>query len=133
MSRPTEVGSLKIGHYLLIQGEPCKIVEYEHSKPGKHGSAKARIVAIDVFDGSKRSIVSPVDAKVDVPMIEKRSGQVISLAENSVQLMDLETFEIFFASKPSDVNLNARLSPGLEVEYWKVMDKTMIMRIKGSA
>jgi translation initiation factor 5A len=133
MSKPTDVGSLKIGHYLLIQGEPCRIVEYEKSKPGKHGSAKARIVAIDIFDGAKRSIVSPVDAKIDVPMIEKRSGQIISLAENSVQLMDLETFEVFFASIPTDEDLKVRLGQGLEVEYWKVMDRTMIMRVKGSA
>lgn len=133
MSRPTEVGTLKIGHYLMIQGEPCRIVEYEHSKPGKHGSAKARITAINIFDGSKKSIVSPVDAKIDVPMIEKKSGQVISLTENSVQLMDLETFDVFLTSRPTDVNINSRLATGLEVEFWKVMDRTMIMRIKGSA
>ena len=133
MSKPTEVGSLKIGHYILIQDEPCRIVEYEKSKPGKHGSAKARIVAIGVFDGTKRSIVSPVDAKTDVPIIEKRSGQVISMGENSVQLMDLENFDVFFASMPTDENVKTRLASGLEVEYWKVMDKTMIMRVKGSA
>ncbi len=133
MSKPTGVGTLKIGHYLMIQGEPCRIVEYEHSKPGKHGSAKARIVAIGVFDGTKRSIVSPVDAKVDVPMIEKKSGQIISLAENSVQLMDLESFDVFFASMPTDENLKTRITPGLEVEYWKVLDRIMIMRAKGVA
>ena len=131
MSRPTDVGSLKIGHYVMIQNEPCKIVEYEHSKPGKHGSAKARIVAINIFDGSKKSIVSPVDAKLDVPLIEKKSGQVISLAENSVQLMDLENFEVFFATTPTDATIKARIAPGVELEYWKVMDKTMIMRVKG--
>ena len=131
MSKPTDVGILKIGHYILIQNEPCKIVEYEKSKPGKHGSAKARIVAMGVFDGTKRSIVSPVDAKIDVPIIEKRNGQVISFAENSVQLMDLETFEIFFASVPAEEELKKKIVTGLEVEYWKVQDRTMIMRIKG--
>ncbi len=105
MSKPTDVGSLKIGHYIMIENEPCRIVEYDKSKPGKHGSAKARIVAIGVFDGTKRSIVSPVDAKVEVPIIEKRSGQVISLTENTAQLMDLETFEVFFAPMPSDEDL----------------------------
>jgi len=133
MSKPTDVGSLKIGHYVLINNEPCRIVEYEKSKPGKHGSAKARIVAIGIFDGTKRSIVSPVDARVDVPIIEKRSGQVISISGNSVQLMDLETFEVFFASMPGDEGLKVRLGTGLDVEYWKVMDRTAIMRVKGSA
>jgi hypothetical protein len=34
LSRPVDVGSLKIGQYILIDDEPCKIVEYEKSKPG---------------------------------------------------------------------------------------------------
>lgn len=133
MSRPTDVGSLKTGHHILIDNEPCRIVEYEKSKPGKHGSAKAKIVAMGIFDGAKRSIVSPVDAKIDVPIIEKRSGQVVSLSGNSIQLMDLETFEIFFTSMAAEEEVKARLSPGLEVEYWKVFDRTKIMRVKGGA
>ena len=133
MSKPTDVGSLKIGHYILIQNEACKIVAYDKSKPGKHGSAKARIVAMGVFDGTKKSIVSPVDAKIDVPIIEKRSGQVISMADNNVQLMDLETFEVFFAPMPTDEVVKSKLAAGMEVEYWKVMDRIMIMRVKGAA
>ena len=133
MSKPTEVGSLKVGHNILIENEACKIVEYEKSKPGKHGSAKARIVAIGVFDGVKRSIVSPVDAKIDVPLIEKRGGQIVSVGEDTIQLMDLETFEVFWTKKPSEEEIGAKLSEGLEVEYWKIMDRMKIMRVKGSA
>ena len=50
MSKPTELGTLKIGSYILLPvsdqptGDPCRITEYDTSKPGKHGSAKARIV-----------------------------------------------------------------------------------------
>lgn len=132
MSKPTDVGTLKIGHTILIQNEPCKIVAYERSKPGKHGSAKARIVAMGIFDGTKRSIVSPVSAKIDVPMIEKKNGQVISITGNSVQLMDLETFEVFFTSMPSDEDLKAKIIAGSEIEYWRVLDKTVIMRVKSS-
>ncbi|MEM3606666.1 MAG: translation initiation factor IF-5A, partial [Candidatus Bathyarchaeia archaeon] len=62
MSKPVEVGSLKVGQYVIIDGEPCKIVEFEKSKPGKHGSAKARIVGISLFTGQKKSMVNPVDA-----------------------------------------------------------------------
>ncbi|MEM3109379.1 MAG: translation initiation factor IF-5A, partial [Candidatus Bathyarchaeia archaeon] len=38
MSKPVEIGSLKLGQYIMIDDEPCKIVEYEKSKPGKHGA-----------------------------------------------------------------------------------------------
>jgi len=34
LSRPVDVGSLKIGQYIVIDEEPCRIVEYEKSKPG---------------------------------------------------------------------------------------------------
>jgi translation initiation factor 5A len=132
MSRPAELGSLKVGHHILIQNEPCRIVEYEKSKPGKHGSAKARIVAIGIFDGVKRNLVSPVSARVEVPMIEKRNAQIISLADNSVQLMDLETYEVFYTALPSDDELKSKVAVGLELEYWKVLDRMMITRVKGS-
>lgn len=132
MSKRTEISSLKVGRNIFIDNEPCKIVAYEKSKPGKHGSAKARIVAIGVFDGVKRSMVSPVSAKIDVPLIEKRNGQVVSLSEDSVQLMDLETYEVFYTKKPSEEDIKTKLTEGLKVEYWKIMDRMKIMRVKGS-
>lgn len=131
MSRPSDVGSLKIGHHVLINDEPCRIVSYEKSKPGKHGSAKARIVAIGIFDNVKRNLVSPVSAQVEVPLIEKRAAQIVSRAANSVQLMDLENYEIFYTSPPDDEELSSKLAPGSEVEYWKVGERMRIVRVKG--
>ena len=131
MSKPVDVGSIKEGQYIIIDNEPCKVVECEKSKPGKHGSAKARIVAIGVFDNVKRSIVSPVDAKIEVPIIEKRTGQVISIAPASVQLMDLETYETFETTMPTEEEIKSRLSSGAEVEYWKILGRVKIVRVKG--
>ena len=131
MSKPVDLGSVKIGHYIIVGGEPCRVVEYEKSKPGKHGSAKARVVAIGVFDGTKRSIVSPVDAKVDVPIIEKRTGQVISVSENEIQIMDLENYNVFEIKIPEEEEIRTKLTSGVEVEYWRVLDRNKIMRIKG--
>jgi len=131
LSKPVELGSIKVGSYVMVENEPCRIVDYSKSKPGKHGSAKARIVAIGVFDGVKRSFVKPVDSNVEVPLIEKRSGQVISLQPSAVQLMDLETFEVFDAPYPEEADLKARLANGVEVEYWRILGRTKIMRTKG--
>ena len=131
MSRPVDVGSLKIGGYVVIDGEPCRIVEYEKSKPGKHGSAKARIVAISVFTGQKKNLSSPVDAKTEVPMIDKKSGQVISITGNSVQLMDLDSYETFETPMPDDEDLKGQMAPNAEVEYWDVLGKKLIVRKKG--
>jgi len=130
LSKPVELGSIKVGSYVMIENEPCRIVDYAKSKPGKHGSAKARVVAVGVFDGVKRSFVKPVDSNVEVPLIEKRTGQVISLMPAAVQLMDLETFEVFEATYPEDETLKGRLANGVEVEYWRILGRTKIMRAK---
>jgi translation initiation factor 5A len=131
MSKPVDVGSLKIGQYVIIDGEPCRIVEFEKSKPGKHGSAKARIVGISAFTGQKKSLISPVDARAEVPMIEKRTGQIISISGNLVQLMDMENYLTFESPAPDDADLKNSLSAGIEVEYWDVLGRKMIVRRKG--
>jgi len=130
MSKPAGVGSLREGRYIILDGEPCRIVGITKSKPGKHGSAKARIVAIGIFDGAKRSFVKPVDANVEVPMINKRSGQVFSVTSSGVQIMDLETYEYLDAPFPEDENLKAKLTSGVEIEYWQILGRVKIVRIK---
>ncbi|MEM4311980.1 MAG: translation initiation factor IF-5A [Nitrososphaerales archaeon] len=130
MSKPTDLGSIKVGSYIIIDGEPCKVVEYDKSKPGKHGSAKARVVGIGIFDGTKRSLVSPVDSMVEVPVIEKRSGQVISISEKKVQLMDLENYEVFEVGLPEE-EIKSKIANGVEVEYWKILGRSKIVRVKG--
>jgi translation initiation factor 5A len=130
MSRPIDVGSLRVGGYMLIDGEPCQILDITKSKPGKHGSAKARIVAIGVFDGSKRQFVKPVDLNAEVPIIDKRMGQVFAVNPNGIQIMDLETYEYLDAPYPTDEELKAKIVPGAEIEYWKIMGRMKIVRIK---
>ncbi|UCG45207.1 MAG: translation initiation factor IF-5A, partial [Candidatus Bathyarchaeota archaeon] len=109
MSKPIEVGALRIGSYVIVDGEPCRIVSLTKSKPGKHGSAKARIVAIGAFDESKRTFVKPVSAQVEVPLIEKKGGQVVAMLPSAVQIMDLETYDIFEAPIPEEERLKSKL------------------------
>ena len=132
MSKPASLSDVKIGSYIIIDGEPCRIIEYDKSKPGKHGSAKARVVATGVFDGSKHSLVSPVSAGIEIPMIEKQTGQVISINKEQgiIQLMDMETFETLDAPEPEDVDLKNKITEGIDVEYWKVLERIKIVRVK---
>jgi len=135
MSKPSDLGSLKIGSYILLpvsdqpSGEPCRIVEYDTSKPGKHGSAKARIVGVGVFDDQKRPHVGPVSMQVHIPLIDKRLGQIISMSGDITQVMDSETFETIDVTLIDD-EVKGKLENGQNIEYWKVMDRTKIMRIK---
>jgi translation initiation factor 5A len=87
-------------------------------------------VAVGIFDGAKRSLVKPVDATADVPIIEKRSGQIFAVTPSSLQIMDLETYEYLDAPYPEEEDLKAKLAPGVEVEYWRILGKVKIVRIK---
>jgi translation initiation factor 5A len=130
MTKPMDVGELRVGGYMLIDGEPCRIMDITKSKPGKHGSAKARIVAIGVFDGQKRQFVKPVSSNAEVPIIDKKPGQVFAVNPTGVQIMDLETYEYLDAPFPEEEDLKAKLTSGVEIEYWKILGKIKIVRVK---
>jgi translation initiation factor 5A len=127
MKQVSEVRQLKVNRYIIIDDEPCKIVSITTSKPGKHGEAKARIEAIGVFDTQKRSVVHPVRHKVQVPIIDKRTAQVVALMGDQVQLMDMETYETFEMNIPED--LKGRLNAGEEIQYLSALGKMKITRV----
>jgi translation initiation factor 5A len=121
MKEQTEIRTLKVGRYIIIDDEPSTIVNLEKSKPGKHGSAKARIDAVGVFDGQKRSIVQPVSAKVYVPIVERKGAQVLSIMGHVAQLMDLNDYSTFDIEIPEDHM--GKLEAGKDVTYLESMGK----------
>ena len=131
MSKPADLGSVKTGSYIVIDGEPCRIVDFDKTKPGKHGSAKARVVGVGIFGNIKRSIVSPVSSGIEIPLIEKRSAQIISLTPTKIQIMDLENYEISDIDIPEDEEIKNKLAAGKEVEFWRVLGKQKVVRVKG--
>ena len=120
---------LRIGRYVLIDGIPCKVVDIDISSPGKHGSAKMRVTAIGIFDSQKKTILKPSDSDVEVPVINKKKAQVVSVEGNSAQVMDLETYEVFTLSIPEE--LQGKLKSGNEVELLEAMGNKAISRTVG--
>ena len=127
MKQLAEVRTLKVNRYMIIDDEPCKIMSLSTSKPGKHGEAKARIEAIGVFDGQKRSVVHPVKHKVHVPLIDKRNAQVLALMGDNVQLMDLDTYDTFEMRIPDEYK--GKLKPGSEISYLEALGRKKITRV----
>lgn len=123
-----EVKTLKVGKYVILDGEASKITSIQTSSPGKHGAAKARVEAVGIFDGQKRSFVKPVDSKCDVPMIDKRVAQVLAIMGSEVQLMDLESYETFELPLPDE--LKNDIVEGAEVDFIEALGKQKIMRVK---
>jgi translation initiation factor 5A len=123
------VKEVKTGSFIMIDGIPCKVVDVETSAPGKHGSAKMRITAMGIFDGQKKTLLMPAHGDVEVPEIKKRRAQVVSITGNVVQLMDMETYEVYDAALPDE--LRPMLKSGNEVEVLDAMGRRMITRIMG--
>jgi len=117
-----QVRDLQEGNYVMMEEAACRITSYSTAKPGKHGSAKARIEGEGVFDGKKRSISQPVDAKIWVPIINRKQGQVVSVDGDVAQVMDLETYETI-TLKLGDWDL----SPDDEIEYLEMDEQRKIV------
>jgi translation initiation factor 5A len=103
-----EVRDLQEGNYVMMEDAACQINAYSTAKPGKHGSAKARIEARGVFDGKKRSLSQPVDQKIYVPIVDRKQGQIVSKESETVaQVMDLDTYETVTMEIPEDLDIQA--------------------------
>ena len=119
---------LKVGKYVLIDDIPCKVVNVESSKPGKHGSAKMRITAVGIFEGQKKTLLSPGDADVDIPIIDRKSVVILSVSGNNAQVMDQQTNEVYDLEIPEDLVNDA--GPGKEAEVLEAMGRKKMERIK---
>lgn len=121
------MGDLKVGKYVIIDEIPCRIVGMDKSKPGKHGAAKMRVEAIGIFDGSKHTLMKPTDADVEIPVIERKRAQVVSISGTSAQLMDLTSYETFEVSLPEDMQKDVEV--GKEIQYMETMGRKLLLRL----
>lgn len=109
------VCELREGEYVVIDRDepPYEITRYR----SRNGAVD--IEAISVFDeGGPRRLRFDATDEIWVPTVERRQGQVVTISENDVQVLDLDTYETFTTrSSQSD-----ELSPDDEVEYLEYDD-----------
>lgn len=122
------VGTLKKGDTIIIDGAACKITDTATSRPGKHGHAKVNLTAVGMLDNKKRNIVLPGHDKVEVPIVEKKSAQVLSVSGSKANVMDMETFETFEMDIPEELQNDVK--EGVEVMYWLLMGTKLMKQVK---
>ncbi|MEK6840591.1 MAG: translation initiation factor IF-5A [Nanoarchaeota archaeon] len=115
----------KPGTNIIIDGDSYTVKRVDISKTGKHGASKCRIEATSIISGQKKIMVAPGHERFEVPMIDKRKGQVLSVGERA-SVMDLESFETFDIEVPEE--LKAEIDTNSSVEYWNVEGKKIIKR-----
>ncbi|MBU2639975.1 MAG: translation initiation factor IF-5A [Nanoarchaeota archaeon] len=127
-TKQTIVTSLKPGNYIVIDGVACKVNRIETSRPGKHGHAKCRIDASSLTDNSRKQIVLPGHDKIDVPIIDKKSAQVLSVNDDVANVMDEETYETFDVEIPEE--LKGKVEAGISVLYWDILGEKVLKQLK---
>jgi len=125
VARVIDATEMRVGTFLLLDGVAHQVKKMDISKTGKHGHAKVRFEAINIFSGKKKVSVIPGHDKFEVPMINKKNGQVLSVHGNMASVMDSESFE----------NMDLEIGEGVEgivegvnVEYWDVEDEKLLKR-----
>jgi len=116
----------RVGTSILIDGEPYTIKKMDISKTGKHGHSKCRIEALGIINNNKKVFVVPGHDRFEIPMIDKRKGQVLSTAENTISIMDLESFETI--DVPCSEEIKSTLEVNDNVEYWDIEGKKIVKR-----
>ncbi|MFA6023244.1 MAG: translation initiation factor IF-5A [Candidatus Pacearchaeota archaeon] len=119
---------IRNGTTIMVDGQPCTVRSYDVSKTGKHGHAKVRLEAIGILDGKKRVLARPGHERFEVPLINKKKAQILSIGTDKVNVMDVETFETMDLPKPTE-DIEGELKEGEQVEYWEIDDIKVIKRI----
>jgi translation initiation factor 5A len=127
-TKQASIGSLQKGSYIVIDGAACKVVDVQTSRPGKHGHAKVRCVGVGLVDGKKREVVKPGHDNVEVPIVDKRNAQVLSISGDTANVMDAETYETFDMAIPEE--LKAEVKEGVTVLYWQILTDKVMKQVK---
>jgi len=127
-TKQASIGTLQKGNYIVIEGAACKVVDTQTSRPGKHGHAKVRLTGVGLIDDKKRVVVLPGHDNIDVPVIEKRTAQVLSIIGKSANVMDEETYETFDLQIPDE--LKDECKEGVNILYWVILSDKVMKQVK---
>jgi len=117
---------VRVGTNIILEGKSYTVRKVDVSKTGKHGSSKVRIEAIGIIGNQKKVLVVPGGNRFEVPMIYKNKGQVLSIEDKKVSIMDLASFETLEVECPEDIL--SELEVNSNVEYWDIEGDKIIKR-----
>ena len=126
-SKVIDATEMRIGTILLIDGSAFQVKKMDVSKTGKHGHAKVRFEANSIMTGKKKVAVVPGHEKFEVPLVDKRQAQVLSIQGETASLMDSESFENLDLTIPEE--FAESISEGSTVEYWDIEGEKLIRRV----
>lgn len=122
------IKDLKPNGFVIIDGVPCRVERVQSSTSGKHGHAKVRLDAIGLFDNIRKSIIAPAHENIEVPIVEKKRGQVVSITGSKAQIMNLTDYSVIEMEIPED--RKDKIRQGEDVDYFEVLDVKTLKELK---
>ena len=119
-----EIRTLKVGRYCCVEDKAYKINSISKSKPGKHGSAKARLELVDIFTGQKISHVGSVTDSINVPLIEKGTAMVTHIEGAEVHAMNMRDHSMMILPMEDEMEIDA----GKELMWMEALGLYKIIR-----
>jgi translation initiation factor 5A len=119
-----EIRTLKVGRFCVVDDHAYKILSISKSKPGKHGSAKARLELVSLFTTKKISHVGTVTDNIHVPMIEKGTAMVTHIDGDEVHAMNMKDQSKMILPLEDGMNIEA----GKEIMWMEALDRFKIIR-----
>ena len=119
-----EIRTLKVGRYCCVDDKAYKINSISKSKPGKHGSAKARLELVDIFTGQKISHVGSVTDSINVPLIEKGTALVTHIEGAEVHAMNMRDHSMMILPMEDEMEIDA----GKEIMWMEALGLYKIIR-----
>jgi len=99
----SSASELKKGSYFIYNGEPVCVVRKEIVVYGTHSHSKLKLFIQGLNKKGERSINMHHTDKVEITDITRKTGQIISKADNSLQIMDEVSYETLDASAPKEL------------------------------
>ncbi len=93
-----KAGDISKGTFILVQGEPFKVIEREFYKPGK-GSAYVKLKIKGLVNGQILRETFNSSAIVEEATIEEKPAQYLYLDNEEFIFMDTESFDQFSITK----------------------------------
>ena len=119
-----EIRTLKVGRFCVVDDEAYKILSISKSKPGKHGSAKARLELVSLFSSKKISHVGTVTDNINVPMIEKGKAMVTHIEGEEVHAMNMKDHSMMILPIDPDIEVTS----GQEILWMEALGREKIER-----
>ncbi len=118
------MGDIKKGVRLIVGEVPCKVVEFQHVKPGK-GAAFVRMKAKSFLNGKMVEKTLHAGDKFEVPIIEYKIMQYLYDDGDMYQFMDNETFEQLGLTYEQCDDASKWFKDGVNVEIIFFKDKAI--------